>query len=84
MVLCSVTLVTSDHYLPLEWVHPLERALQLLGSLEAQLIAGLSPKLNIQATKTYAVREPISLHLEDHLETGVFGSGGDDFLFPPS
>lgn len=53
----SIVLLSENaDYLPLEWIKPLELALQLLSSIEAQVIYHFKPELNTQHIRHDNVR----------------------------
>lgn len=78
--LCTVMLTTDDEYLPLEWVHPLSSALELLRSIEAQLIYDLKPELNLQGKKRHLARKPFVIHIQNFLGHKQFLD--DHFSYP--
>ena len=62
----AVVLVNrGGEYQPLEWVKPLDKAKELLASIEAQLIYDLKPELNTQHVTRSNVRWPVQLHIQN-------------------
>ena len=70
---CVMLLTDDKDYLPLEWVHPLAAAEELLTSVEAILIYNLKPELNIKNRRTCNPRFPVQLHIQND-------SGNSSFL----
>jgi len=60
-----VFLTARKEYQPLEWVKPLERAHELLASVEAQLIYEFKPELNTQHVSRNNARWPLQIHIQN-------------------
>lgn len=76
-----VTLLTEDkEYLPLEWIHPLSSAEEILRSVEAQLIYDLKPELNTHHKVVYNATFPIVLHIQNF--SGTSNYLNDHFIHP--
>lgn len=61
-----IMLLEGQEYLPLDWVHPLQMAEEILNSIEARLIYHLKPELNIIGVKNNLSRLPLSvLHIQN-------------------
>lgn len=70
--LAQVMLLTADDYLPLEWVHPLDRALGILASVEAELIFSLKPELNTQKKNRSYVTDSFQIHIQNLIPDSKF------------
>lgn len=63
---CGILLLNEDNELvPLEWIKPLDKAKELLNSIEAQLIFHFQPELNILLKKNNNTTKYIQLHLQN-------------------
>ena len=76
-----VLLAEDKSYQPLEWVKPLERAEQLLASIEAQLIYKFKPELNTQHVEVFNATWPVSIHIQNF--SGETNFLNDEFCVPP-
>jgi hypothetical protein len=76
-----VLLAEDKSYQPLEWVKPLEKAEQLLKSIESQLIYEFKPELNDQHVNSFNSKWPVSIHIQNF--TGVTDFLHDKFCWPP-
>ncbi len=77
----AVVLLTDDRsYQPLEWVKPLEKAEELLASIEAQLIFNFKPQLNTHHVNSDNTIWPVSLHIQNF--TGTTSFLHDEFCWP--
>ena len=77
---CVMWLADGKDYLPLEWIHPLSSADEILRSVEAQLIYELQTELNTHHRKTYNVTFPIVLHIQNFSGTSDYLH--DYFVYP--
>jgi hypothetical protein len=68
-----VLLADDKEYQPLEWVKPLAKAMEILNSIEKQLIYRFQPELNTKHKKHYNVKVPVSIHIQN-------SSGETEFL----
>jgi hypothetical protein len=78
--LARIMLLTGDDYLPLEWVHPLSLALDILDSVEAELIFSLVPELNIQKKRRSYVTHPCQIQIQNFIPDATFLN--DKFVGP--
>ncbi|MBY7101167.1 hypothetical protein [Bacillus sp. 6YEL31] len=62
---CLVFIDEAKEYVPLEWIHPLEEAVNILKSVESGLIYYFSPELNTASVKRNYSKIPISLHIQN-------------------
>lgn len=79
---CLVILSDKDkNYLPLEWISPLNKAKEMLDSVESQLIYEFKPELNVQKKVKYCAKYPFQIHIQDADKLSlVFGK--DYFVDP--
>ena len=82
LYLGTIVLLADDkEYQPLEWVHPFEKAIETLNSIEAQLIYDLKPELNTHHKDENNVTVPITpIHIQNFTEQTNFLN--DHFCFP--
>ncbi|MEE8484598.1 MAG: hypothetical protein V3S46_08365 [Nitrospinota bacterium] len=76
----TVTLLDKKGYLPLEWIHPLSSANNMLHSIEAQLIYEFKPELNRRQKNNYNASVPITLHIQNF--SGTSNYLNDYFMYP--
>ncbi|MDB8803224.1 hypothetical protein PN294_13625 [Romboutsia sp. 1001216sp1] len=70
---CCVVFLTPDkEYLPLEWIQPKEKALELLDSVESQLIYLFSPELNIQKKNKNFSKYDMNFHIQNFSDHSNF------------
>lgn len=62
-------LVDNSDLIPLEWVHPLEKAEKLLTQIESQLITHFQPKLNINGKNQNLIENYIQLHIQNKYDS---------------
>lgn len=62
---CIVFLTENNDYIPLEWIHPKEQALDLLDSIESYLIYVFSPELNVQKKSKNFSKYDIHFHIQN-------------------
>jgi hypothetical protein len=70
--LARVMLLAGDDYLPLEWVHPLNLALRILDSVEAELIFSMKPELNTQKNNRCYVTQSFQIHIQNFTPDSEF------------
>ena len=81
LYLAAIVLLSEEKdCLPLEWVKPLAKAEELLGSIEAQCIFVFRPELNTHHVSRDNSRWPTSLHIQN--VTGVSNFLNDKFCWP--
>lgn len=62
---CVMFLTENKNYLPLEWISPKEKALELLDSIESYLIFNIKPELNIQKIKKNYSKYDFYFHIQN-------------------
>jgi len=67
----------DDEYIALDWIEPEAIALDLLDSIESQLIFYLQPELNTSKKKKNCTRWDFGIHIQNFLEGGFLN---DTFL----
>ncbi|MGL5903559.1 MAG: hypothetical protein ACRCZO_12825, partial [Cetobacterium sp.] len=70
---CVVFLTKEKDYLPLEWIYPKNKALELLDNVESYLIYRFSPELNIQKKQKNYCKYDFCFHIQNF-------SGHSNFL----
>lgn len=76
----GIVLLSKDNeYQPLEWVHPLEMAMKILNSIEAQLIYDFQSELNNHHRKRNNAKFPVSLHVQNF--SNITGFLHDHFCY---
>lgn len=75
-----VTFLDEDNYLPLEWIHPKKFSLELLDSIESQLIHSLKPALNTHKKKHYRALLPTSIHIQNTCSDSMYLN---DYMISP-
>lgn len=70
-----VTFLDEDNYLPLEWIHPKKFSLELLDSIESQLIHSLKPAFNTQKKKNYRALHPTTIHIQNTSTESIYLNG---------
>lgn len=68
---CTPWFHFNDEYIALDWIQPEETALQLLDSIESQLIYWLQPPLNTDKKKTNSAKWNFHIHIQN-LNCGKF------------
>lgn len=62
---CIMFLTKNMNYLPLEWISPKEKALELLDSIESYLIFNIKPELNIQKIRKNYSKYKLYFHIQN-------------------
>lgn len=62
-------IVDNKDLLPIEWVHPIEKAEKLLTQIESQLITHFQPKLNIKGKNQNLMVNYIQLHIQNQYDS---------------
>ncbi|PKG24373.1 GIY-YIG nuclease family protein [Niallia nealsonii] len=75
-----ITFLNENNSLPLEWIHPKNFSLELLDSIESQLIHSLKPTLNTQKKKNYCALHPTSIHIQNTTSDSMYLN---DYMISP-
>jgi hypothetical protein len=79
--LAAVVLLSDRHQCqPLEWIDPLENALAILASIEAQLIYEFKPELNTYLVDRNNAQWPVTIHIQN--SSGYSQFLNDYFCYP--
>lgn len=68
----------ESNYLPLEWIEPKDKALEILDSIESQLIYYFQPKLNKQKKSRNCMNYSINIHIQNNTDTNFLN---DNFIW---
>ncbi|CEP99580.1 hypothetical protein [Paraclostridium sordellii] len=72
---CVVFLTPNKDYLPLEWIQPKEKALDLLDSVESHLIYSFLPELNVQKKNKNYSKYDMNFHIQNFSNHSNFLDG---------
>jgi hypothetical protein len=72
LYLCCVMLLNNQNYLPLEWVHPKEFALDILDYVESKLIYFFRPEFNIMKKNCFNDKYRMSIQIQNFVENSLF------------